>query len=78
MATEIWVDIGSGNGLLPDSTKPLPEPSVKSSDNFTGDVSTINHNNLFENYMSKISKFPGANELSYNIIKTCHWKHIKL
>ena len=23
MATEIWVNIGSGNGLLPDSTKPL-------------------------------------------------------
>ena len=26
MATEIWVNIGSGNGLLPDGTKPLPEP----------------------------------------------------
>ena len=25
MATEIWVSIGSGNGLLPDGTKPLPE-----------------------------------------------------
>ena len=25
-ATEIWVNIGSGNGLLPDGTKPLPEP----------------------------------------------------
>ena len=28
MATEIWVNIGSGNGLLPDSTKPLPEPML--------------------------------------------------
>ena len=28
MATEILVNIGSGNGLLPDSTKPLPEPMV--------------------------------------------------
>ena len=28
MATEIWVNIGSGNGLLPDGTKPLPEPNV--------------------------------------------------
>ena len=26
MATEIWVNIGSDNGLLPDGTKPLPEP----------------------------------------------------
>ena len=25
MATYIWVSIGSGNGLLPDGTKPLPE-----------------------------------------------------
>ena len=25
MAAEIWVNIGSGNGLLPDGTKPLPE-----------------------------------------------------
>ena len=25
-ALEIWVNIGSRNGLLPDSTKPLPEP----------------------------------------------------
>ena len=26
MATQILVNIGSGNGLLPDGTKPLPEP----------------------------------------------------
>ena len=26
--TKIWVDIGSGNGLLPDGTKPLPEPML--------------------------------------------------
>ena len=28
MAAEIWVNTGSGNGLLPDSTKPLPEPML--------------------------------------------------
>ena len=26
MVTYIWVNIGSGNGLLPDGIKPLPEP----------------------------------------------------
>ena len=26
MVTQIWVNIGSGNCLLPDDTKPLPEP----------------------------------------------------
>ena len=25
---EHWVNIGSGNGLVPDSTKPLPEPML--------------------------------------------------
>ena len=25
MATQIWVNIGSGNGVLPGNTKPLPE-----------------------------------------------------
>ena len=26
--TFIWVNSGSGNGLLPDGTKPLPEPML--------------------------------------------------
>ena len=28
MATGIKVNIGSGNGLLPNGTKPLPEPML--------------------------------------------------
>ena len=28
MVTQMWVNIGSGNGLLPDGTKPLPEPML--------------------------------------------------
>ena len=28
MASGIWINIGSGNGLLPDGTKPLPEPML--------------------------------------------------
>ena len=28
MGKEIWVNIGSGNGLLPDGTKPVPEPML--------------------------------------------------
>ena len=28
MAKEIWVNIGSGNGLVPDGTKPLPKPKL--------------------------------------------------
>ena len=28
MAAQLWLNIGSGNGLLPDGTKPLPEPML--------------------------------------------------
>ena len=28
MMTKIWFNIGSSNGLLPDSTKPLPQPTT--------------------------------------------------
>ena len=28
MSTKVWVNIGSGNGLMPDGTKPLPEPML--------------------------------------------------
>ena len=35
MATEIWIKIGSGNGLLPDGNKPVPEPMTT---NHQGDL----------------------------------------
>ena len=28
MVTQDWVNIGLGNGLVPDGTKPLPEPKL--------------------------------------------------
>ena len=28
MTPEVWVNTGSGNGLLPDGTKPFPEPML--------------------------------------------------
>ena len=52
MASEIWVNIGSGNGMLPDGTKPLPEPMLTDHQwsqltfilgQLTRDASTINH-----------------------------------
>ena len=27
--TQIWINIGSGNGLLLDGTKPLPDPALE-------------------------------------------------
>ena len=30
MVKQIWVNIGSGNGMLPEGTKPLPKPVLTS------------------------------------------------
>ena len=53
MASQILVNTGSGNGLLPDGTEPLPEPVLiyiiskvqwhSSEGNCTRDTSSINH-----------------------------------
>ena len=67
MATHIWVNIGSGNGLLPAGTKPLPEPML--SYHRSGPVIFIwapfhkrylRHQSLklARNYLSKISFKP--------------------
>ena len=56
MATQILVNIGSGNGLVPSGTKPLPEPmlsyrkygSVMSKGNFTRDTPAIIHKNQLQ------------------------------
>ena len=48
------VNIGSGNGLVPDGTKPFPEPLIISEvlcnspeDNTTGNAHESNHHNSF-------------------------------
>ena len=56
MVTYIWVKIGSGNGLLPEDSKPLPEPPISDilwdspESNFTAlDQATVlyNENHIF-------------------------------
>ena len=77
MATEIWVNIGSSNGLVPDGTKPLPESwanvawsSAKSSDIHIGAISqekpqpSITKIHLKITYLKFLSNFPGANKLN--------------
>ena len=72
MTTEIWVNIGSGNGLLPDDTKPLPDwSSVKASDIHIRGISqqmpqpTITKIRLKITCLNFQSNFPGANELTH-------------
>ena len=79
MVTEIWVNIGSGNGLLPDGTKPLSEPML--TDHQQSPVTFIlglfhkrclNHQspNLFENCMFK---FPLKSPRDQWV--NCAWLH---
>ena len=57
MATQILVNIGSGNGLLPGGTKPFTEPMLTyhkyrpvtlSKGNFTRDTPAIIHENQLQ------------------------------
>ena len=67
MATEIWVNIGSGNGLLPDGNVDLS--SVRSSDiNLRASSKEISQPSITEiiwkiNCLKFYSNFPGASEL---------------
>ena len=75
MATEVWVNIGSGNGLLSDGTKPLLEPML--TDHRWNPVTFIlgqfhkrclNHRalkSIWKLHLKFHSNFPGVNELSY-------------
>ena len=75
MVSEIWVNIGSNNGLLPDGTKPLPKPmfewsSVKSTNIHIRAISqdmpqlSITKIPWKITYLKFLSYFPGANELA--------------
>ena len=77
--TEIWVNIASGNGLLPDGTKPLPEPML--ADHQWSPVTSVLWQ--FHKICLKIthlkfhSNFPGTNELTHcpqgNVTVTLEW-----
>ena len=75
MATRILVNIGSGNGLMSNGTKPLPEQCwLVSTDqwrlskgNFTRDTAATNH----ENQLQFDSNLPGANELTKSCLSKC-------
>ena len=62
MVTNIWVNIGSGNGVLPDGTKPLPG-SVLTCDqtskflwHSSASVTCINHKKIWRYQFSKTSE----------------------
>ena len=78
MATEIWVNIGSGNGLLPDGTKPLPEPMLTDNQWSPSDIHMkaisqempqppVTKIHLKITYLNLHSNFPGANELRWSV-----------
>ena len=77
--TEIWVNIGSGNGLLPDSTKPLPEPMLTDHQWSPSDIHiraisqempqpSVTKICLKITYLNLHLNFPGANELTASTV----------
>ena len=67
IATYTWVTIASDNGLLPDGTKPLPEPMLtlisevlwhSLESNFTVSVEATILHNEFENHTFEITATP--------------------
>ena len=75
MATKIWVNTDSGNGLLPDGTKPLPEPVLTGhqwspATFILGQFHKryLNHQSIKSllkmTYLKFHLNFPGANELN--------------
>ena len=71
---QIWVNICSGNGLLPDGNKPLPEPMLTYHQSgpetftwgqFTRDTWAINYYNRLENHLRFHSSLPGVNEFTH-------------
>ena len=73
MEIQIWDNIGSGNGLLPDGTKPLPAPMLilisevlwhLPESYFTASVQTTIPYDDFRKItrLKLISHLPGANE----------------
>ena len=75
----MWVNIGSGNGLLPDGTKPLPESVLTYHQRCSvavtwesNDPATI-VNDKFENYfLNLLPHLPGVNELMvWNMWQMC-------
>ena len=65
MGTEIWVNISSGNGFLPDGTKPLPEPML--TDHQWSPVTFIlgQFHNRRSNHHSLKSVWNGMSQISF-------------
>ena len=63
MVTESQANIGSGNGVLPEGTKPFPEPNV--------DLSSVINNVLWYSYENNFickKPWPSMNEISFKNI----------
>ena len=90
MAKENWVNIGSGNGLLADGTKPLPEPMLCFHQwvdvHLRGNLKEIFQSPIVKislkiNYLKFHSDLQGTNELNQDLqsifigLKLYFWVH---
>ena len=72
MVLKIVVNIGTGNGLVPSGTKPLPERMLHS--DFQGDIETHFSEILIKYSISNIPMYELAGSLSRSLC--CH--HVKI
>ena len=77
METYNWVNIGSRNGLVPDGTKPLPEPMLTYQmcsvaliwEQFHTAHECVIHTICLEIALLKLLHFPGDNESMCNAVR---------
>ena len=86
MATHIWVNIGSGNGLVPGGTKPLTEPMLINHQWSSAAFTWGEFHKKWSIYLSLIgiwkitswrsqSHHTGVSELKAILLKTLHNRH---
>ena len=67
----IYGNIGSGNGLVPDGTKPLPGP-VPPETSFTGSAEDVNSWYEFEKYPYKITSNHPRGQFELTVVMKTH------
>ena len=78
ITTQIWITIGSSNGLLPDDPKSLPEPMLTYRGSVAESNFKINGMSLTHVFKRYISKCPAKSQKDHWVIaKSVAHKHRK-
>ena len=73
MATHNWVTIGSRNGLLPDGTKPLPEPMRFYDTHLRPTSQVLIRKTSLKMYLNELTVFISGNVRGNNVCLRCRF-----